>query len=256
MTIYLIQLEAIPHIDNPESEECVGAFVNCWVKTTNIKLALNKAQNYVINQGWEVISIEEQFIASRDMYLWETDEDEELLECFDEAMREGISAIFYTYSSKDEEDEGEDELDIIHWVVPYVTQVIFLISKKRWIMSVFPDEIDFISLFECETKLLDDSKDYSFYCNESTFRFSNGEEDFIVTLSPSYGDVKIQVNQSASKRLISILDLKRVEKFEITADKKDHSSVLLTVNNDDSLQIIEIDFKPYFKQIFKEHLTK
>lgn len=110
MTIYLIQLEAIPHIDNPESEECVGAFVNCWVKSTNINLALNTAKNYVINQGWEVISIEDQLIASRDMYLGDTEEDEELLEWLDEAMREGISAIFYTWSDEDD----DDELETIH----------------------------------------------------------------------------------------------------------------------------------------------
>ncbi|WML44677.1 hypothetical protein [Neobacillus sp. PS3-40] len=108
MTIYFIQFEAIPHIDNPESEECAGAFVNCWVNSKNIKLALNTAKNYVVNQGWEVISIEEQSIASRDMYLGDTEEDKELLECFDEALREGISAIFYTY------EEDEDDLDIIH----------------------------------------------------------------------------------------------------------------------------------------------
>jgi hypothetical protein len=114
MNIYLVQLEAIPHIDNPESEECVGAFVNCWVKSINIKLALNKAKKFVSNQGWEVKSIEDQFIASRDMYIGETEEDEELLECFDEAMSDGISAIFYTYTSEEDDEEDEDELDIIH----------------------------------------------------------------------------------------------------------------------------------------------
>ncbi|MFJ7730213.1 hypothetical protein ACIQXV_29570 [Neobacillus sp. NPDC097160] len=46
------------------------------------------------------------------MYLGDTEEDKELLECFDEALREGISAIFYTY--EEDEDEGEDDLDIIH----------------------------------------------------------------------------------------------------------------------------------------------
>jgi hypothetical protein len=108
MTIYFIQLEAIPLIDNPESEECVGAIVNCWVKSENIKLALNTAKSYVVNHSWEVISIEDQFIASRDMYLGDTEEDMELLECFDEALREGISAIFYTY------EEDEDSLEITH----------------------------------------------------------------------------------------------------------------------------------------------
>ncbi|PAE42783.1 hypothetical protein [Bacillus sp. 7884-1] len=124
-------------------------------------------------------------------------------------------------------------------------------------MPVFPDEIDLLSLFECEPKLLDtSSKDYPFYYNEATYQFSNGEEDFFVMLSPSYGEVKIQVTKRSSNRLISLLDLKRVDKFEIIADKKDHSSILVTVVNEDSLQMIEIDFKPYFKQIFKEHLTR
>lgn len=104
MSIYLIQIEAKPQIDNPESNECVGAIVNCWVKSKNIKSALNTAKKFVINQGWEVISIEDELVVSRDMYLGDSEEDEELLECFDEAMREGISAIFYTY--EDNEDEG------------------------------------------------------------------------------------------------------------------------------------------------------
>ncbi|MEH7302643.1 hypothetical protein [Neobacillus drentensis] len=124
-------------------------------------------------------------------------------------------------------------------------------------MALFPEENDFLSLFECEPMLLDNtSKELPFYYNRATYQFSNGEEDFIVTLSPSYGEVKIQVTQRASNRLLSLLDLKRVDKFEITADKKDHSSVLLTVVNEDSQKMIEIDFKPYFKQIFKEHFTR
>ncbi|WP_419881360.1 hypothetical protein ACN6MY_17685 [Peribacillus sp. B-H-3] len=123
-------------------------------------------------------------------------------------------------------------------------------------MPEFPSEIDFLSLFECEPALLDTSKDVPFYYNQATYRFSNGEDDFVVKLSPSYGVVKIQVTRSGTNRLLSILELERVEKFEITADKKDHSSILLTVINEETQQMIEIDFKPYFKQIFREHLTR
>jgi hypothetical protein len=92
-------------------------------------------------------------------------------------------------------------------------------------MPVFPDEIDLLSLFECDPTLLDtSSKDYPFYYNQATYKFSNGEEDFVVTLSPSYGEVKIQVTNRSTNRLFSILELTRVEKFEIVSDKKDHSS--------------------------------
>ena len=68
--------------------------------------------------------------------------------------------------------------------------------------------------------------------------------------------MKIQVIQRTSNKLISLLDLKRVDKFEITTDKKDLSSVLLRNQNDDFTQTIEIDFKPKFKLIFKEHYTE
>jgi hypothetical protein len=124
-------------------------------------------------------------------------------------------------------------------------------------MPIFPDEIALLSLFETEPILLDStSNDLPFYYNETTYRFSNGQEDFIVKLSPSYGEAKIQVNECNSKRLLSLLDLKRVKKFEITADGKERASVLIKVDNEDSQQMIEIDFKPHFKQIFKEHLTR
>ena len=121
-------------------------------------------------------------------------------------------------------------------------------------MYVFPEENDFLSLFECEPLLLDtNAKDVPFYYNEATYQFSNGEEDFIVTLAPSYGEVKIQVTQRSSNQLLSLLDIKRVDKFEITADQKESSSVLLTVLQEDLRQTIEIDFKPKFKLIFREH---
>ncbi|XRG77940.1 hypothetical protein V5E38_19280 [Rossellomorea sp. GAMAL-10_SWC] len=123
-------------------------------------------------------------------------------------------------------------------------------------MRDFPEENDFLSMFECEPKLFDsNTKDLPFYYNQATYQFSNEEEDFVVTVSPSHGEVKIQVTQPNSDRLLSLLELKRVEKFEITADKRDFSSVLLTVINEDSQQTIEIDFKPRFKLIFKEHFT-
>lgn len=88
-------------------------------------------------------------------------------------------------------------------------------------MPVFPDEIDLLSLFECEPTLLDtNSKNYPYYYNQAIYRFYNGEEDFIVTLSPSYGVVKIQVTNRSSNRLFSLLDLKRVEKRKPLSNEK------------------------------------
>ncbi|MCM3665895.1 hypothetical protein M3204_15880 [Mesobacillus subterraneus] len=124
-------------------------------------------------------------------------------------------------------------------------------------MPVFPGEDELISLFECEPTLLDNhSKDTPFYYNEAKFNFTNQEEEFDVTISPSYGEVKIQVKERNSTRLITLLDLKRVEKFEITSDKKERSSILMTIINEETQQTVEVDFKPNFKLIFKEHLTR
>ncbi|MFD4706788.1 hypothetical protein ACFWM3_18240 [Gottfriedia sp. NPDC058432] len=121
-------------------------------------------------------------------------------------------------------------------------------------MRDFPEENDLLSLFECEPKLFDSNmKNLPFYYNQATYQFSNGEEDFVVTVSPSYGEVKIKVTQTSSDRMLSLLELKRIEKMEITADRRDSSSVLLTVINEDSQQTIEIDFKPRFKLILKEY---
>jgi hypothetical protein len=48
--------------------------------------------------------------------------------------------------------------------------------------------------------------------------------------------VKAQETQTNFRRMISLLELKRVEKFEIIANKRDISSVLLKVINEDSQQ--------------------
>lgn len=71
-------------------------------------------------------------------------------------------------------------------------------------MHGYPEEIDLISLFECEPTL-SDTIPKNFFINEATYQFSNREEDFVVTLSPSSCEVKIQVTQRTSNKLISPL---------------------------------------------------
>ncbi|RSD28724.1 hypothetical protein [Mesobacillus subterraneus] len=123
-------------------------------------------------------------------------------------------------------------------------------------MPIFPDETDLLSLFECEPTLFDKSKDFPFYYNEANYKFTNGVEEFSVTISPSYGEVRIEVKELDSHNLMMQLDLKRVEKYEITADRRDCSSILMTRQEEDLLQTVEVVFKPRFKVIFKDHLTE
>ncbi len=100
MAIYYFMFEAEPRIDNPEKHACKGAFINCWVESTDQQSALNEATDYINEEGWEVVSIEEQFIANRKQYEDEY-ELKESLECFDEATSNGIAAIFNTWSDND-----------------------------------------------------------------------------------------------------------------------------------------------------------
>lgn len=113
MAVYLVQLEAIPNKDNPEKAECIGAYVNCWVKADNMNIAFQTATKYVNTQGWDVMSVEDQFEVQREMYVGEDGEVEEeyhdSLQSFDDAWREGVSAIYYTYSTEDEVQKMETD---------------------------------------------------------------------------------------------------------------------------------------------------
>ena len=119
-------------------------------------------------------------------------------------------------------------------------------------MQEFPEEYELLALFECEPTFLDTPSDTMvFFYNEATYEFSNGFEDFIVTLQPACGDVKIQVTNHDTKNLMTYLELKNIARFEIINDKKDVSSIMLTIEDDERLQTFEIDFKPNFKLITK-----
>jgi hypothetical protein len=86
-------MEAIPLQNNAESREFAGAFINCWVNTEVKKTAEINAVKYVKSEGWKVINIEEIFIAERKRYLDEPTS----LKCFDQAVKYGAAAIFYTW---------------------------------------------------------------------------------------------------------------------------------------------------------------
>lgn len=56
---------------------------------------------------------------------------------------------------------------------------------------------------------------------QTTHHFSNEKEDFFVKISLSQGEIIIMVSLPKSNRLISMLELQRVEKFEkITSDNR------------------------------------
>ncbi|WP_342573901.1 hypothetical protein MHH37_16790 [Solibacillus sp. FSL K6-1781] len=75
-------------------------------------------------------------------------------------------------------------------------------------MQGYPEENELLSLFECEPTFLDSPSDaIDFFYTEATYKFSNGNEDFIVTISPSYSEVKIRVTNCSSKNLITMIHI-------------------------------------------------
>ena len=107
----------------------------------------------------------------------------------------------------------------------------------------FPDEMSLLSLFECEPQLLDNI--VPFYYNTATYKFYNMcNEKFIINISPSYSDIKIQV-YNFDNLLISSLDFERVSSVIILSDKKNESSILIKTE----CASIEVHFKPRFRII-------
>ncbi|KAF0225499.1 MAG: hypothetical protein FD133_1874 [Erysipelotrichaceae bacterium] len=51
MDIYYLMLENMPLLDNDESQEVSGGFINCWVKAANPDSALKAAEAYAANEG-------------------------------------------------------------------------------------------------------------------------------------------------------------------------------------------------------------
>lgn len=93
MIIYYLMAEAVPHQNNPESKEYGGAYVNCWVKADTPTDALSKFKEYILEQRWSLIKIEDMFTAQREKYLDVPDS----LECYDNAVQYGLGAIFQTW---------------------------------------------------------------------------------------------------------------------------------------------------------------
>ena len=93
MTIYYLMIEAIPKLHNPECNEFGGAFINCWVKASTQKDALNRAKEYINKKDWMFIKTDDIRIAQRQSYIDLPDS----LECYDEACKFGLSAIFNTW---------------------------------------------------------------------------------------------------------------------------------------------------------------
>ena len=95
--MYYLMVSAKPCAENPEAQECAGAYVNCFVKTDSPAEAECRVQQLLAEEGWEPLSIDTVSRVSRERYA----EDPEMCECYDEAEKFGQSAIFYIWEKEE-----------------------------------------------------------------------------------------------------------------------------------------------------------
>lgn len=108
-------------------------------------------------------------------------------------------------------------------------------------MSI-PDELSLLSLFECEPKFLDNN--IPCFYNEATYEFCNkASERFVVSICPSYSNIKIQVYSDDNNELLSLLDFNSVDRIEILSDKKEESKIVIKTE----CGLVKVNFKPRFK---------
>ena len=93
MIIYYVMVEGAPNRNNPESKECGGGYINCWVKADTPEDAVKKVKEYIHEENWDFVKTEDIYSVQRERYLDELDS----LECYDNAVQYGLDAIFYIW---------------------------------------------------------------------------------------------------------------------------------------------------------------
>ncbi|OZT14573.1 hypothetical protein CHN50_03145 [Priestia aryabhattai] len=118
-------------------------------------------------------------------------------------------------------------------------------------MQDCPEELDFISLFECMPVKKDPNED--FWYDESTFVFVNKTNRFKVNLSPFYHSFSLSVTDLEDDEVF-YYRFETVTKIEIINDSKESKAIRLFIDEDRDrfIMIMEITFKPKFKVIINE----
>jgi hypothetical protein len=116
-----------------------------------------------------------------------------------------------------------------------------------------PEELDFISLFECIPLKKDQNE--SFLYDESTFIFTNEINRFEVKISPFYNSFSLSVTDLEDDEIF-YCRLESVTKIEIMNDNKESKAIRLFIDQgiDRFIMIMDLVFRPKFKVVLKEVL--
>jgi len=116
-----------------------------------------------------------------------------------------------------------------------------------------PEELDFISLFECIPLKKDQNE--SFLYDESTFIFTNEINRFEVKISPFYNFFSLSVTDLEDDEIF-YYSLESITKIEIVNDNKQSKAIRLFIDQgiDRFIMIMDLIFRPKFKVVLKEVL--
>ncbi|KWU57847.1 MULTISPECIES: hypothetical protein [Priestia] len=116
-----------------------------------------------------------------------------------------------------------------------------------------PEELDFISLFECIPLKKDQNE--SFLYDESTFTFTSEMNRFEVKISPFYNFFSLSVKDLEDDEIF-YYSLESVTKIEIMNDNKESKAIRLFIDQgiDRFIMIMDLVFRPKFKVVLKEVL--
>lgn len=116
-----------------------------------------------------------------------------------------------------------------------------------------PEELDFISLFECIPLKKDQNE--SFLYDESTFIFTSEMNRFEVKISPFYNSFSLSVKDLEGDEIF-YYSLESVTKIEIMNDNRESKAIRLFIDQgiDRFITIMDLVFRPKFKVVLKEVL--
>ncbi len=101
MKIFYFLIEVAPAPNSSNFSEAGGAFVNCWVKSNSEERAAEIALSAIRNDGWDIITVDDTFIAERERYS----DVPESLELFEQAEIDGEAYLFNTWPPEPQEDD-------------------------------------------------------------------------------------------------------------------------------------------------------
>ncbi len=95
MSVYMLMYHAKPFPDNPESLNCVGAYINCCVVAESQFNAQKIALKEINNQNWLIIELEEGYDVFEEDFI----QNPNSLERYKQALIDGALYTFHTYES-------------------------------------------------------------------------------------------------------------------------------------------------------------